>query len=153
MPPGDRELILGIDLGTTNSLIALCDERGPRVIPDDRFLLTIHDRVRSNDNKIRDQVQVYRALSSSLLHVATVAVADNDEAAAPIHAAGAAVADGEKIGAGPKPTVFRRTRVRMTISPDWVEERGDDPNGVVARFTHREMPGAMIVVRAKSIPT
>lgn len=26
--------ILGIDLGTTNSLIAICDERGPRIIPD-----------------------------------------------------------------------------------------------------------------------
>ncbi|MFO0874470.1 MAG: Hsp70 family protein [Phycisphaerales bacterium] len=26
--------IVGIDLGTTNSLIAVCDERGPRVVPD-----------------------------------------------------------------------------------------------------------------------
>ncbi|MFN0133570.1 MAG: Hsp70 family protein [Phycisphaerales bacterium] len=26
--------IVGIDLGTTNSLVAICDERGPRVIPD-----------------------------------------------------------------------------------------------------------------------
>ncbi|MBL9032084.1 MAG: Fe-S protein assembly chaperone HscA [Phycisphaerae bacterium] len=26
--------IVGIDLGTTNSLVALCDERGPRVLPD-----------------------------------------------------------------------------------------------------------------------
>ncbi|MCC6660461.1 MAG: Hsp70 family protein [Phycisphaerales bacterium] len=30
------ELIVGIDLGTTNSLVAVCDEGGPRVIPDDR---------------------------------------------------------------------------------------------------------------------
>lgn len=28
------ELIVGIDLGTTNSLVAVCDERGPRVIAD-----------------------------------------------------------------------------------------------------------------------
>jgi len=28
-------LIVGIDLGTTNSLVAICDERGPRVIPDE----------------------------------------------------------------------------------------------------------------------
>lgn len=27
--------ILGIDLGTTNSLVAICDERGPRIIPDE----------------------------------------------------------------------------------------------------------------------
>ncbi len=29
------DCILGIDLGTTNSLVAICDERGPRIIPDD----------------------------------------------------------------------------------------------------------------------
>ncbi len=28
------QIIVGIDLGTTNSLVAICDERGPRVIPD-----------------------------------------------------------------------------------------------------------------------
>jgi molecular chaperone DnaK (HSP70) len=28
------DTIVGIDLGTTNSLVAVCDERGPRVIPD-----------------------------------------------------------------------------------------------------------------------
>ncbi|MCI0674407.1 MAG: Fe-S protein assembly chaperone HscA [Phycisphaerales bacterium] len=28
------ELIVGIDLGTTNSLVAVCDERGPRIIHD-----------------------------------------------------------------------------------------------------------------------
>jgi molecular chaperone DnaK (HSP70) len=35
------DLIIGIDLGTTNSLVALCDERGPRILPDaqDRPLL------------------------------------------------------------------------------------------------------------------
>ena len=30
------EPIVGIDLGTTNSLVALCDERGPRILPDER---------------------------------------------------------------------------------------------------------------------
>jgi molecular chaperone DnaK (HSP70) len=29
------DVILGIDLGTTNSLVAVCDERGPRVLLDD----------------------------------------------------------------------------------------------------------------------
>jgi molecular chaperone DnaK (HSP70) len=32
----EQELIVGIDLGTTNSLVAICDERGPRIIPDPR---------------------------------------------------------------------------------------------------------------------
>jgi molecular chaperone DnaK (HSP70) len=30
-----REVIVGIDLGTTNSLVAVCDERGPRIIVDE----------------------------------------------------------------------------------------------------------------------
>jgi molecular chaperone DnaK (HSP70) len=33
-PPG-REPIVGIDLGTTHSLVAVCDEAGPRVLEDD----------------------------------------------------------------------------------------------------------------------
>ncbi len=31
----DPELIVGIDLGTTNSLVAFCDDRGPRVLLDE----------------------------------------------------------------------------------------------------------------------
>lgn len=30
------DIIVGIDLGTTNSLVAFCDERGPRIIPDEQ---------------------------------------------------------------------------------------------------------------------
>ncbi len=30
----EDEIILGIDLGTTNSLVAICDEKGPRILPD-----------------------------------------------------------------------------------------------------------------------
>jgi molecular chaperone DnaK (HSP70) len=30
----DQEVIVGIDLGTTNSLVAVCDAKGPRVLPD-----------------------------------------------------------------------------------------------------------------------
>ncbi|UCD75749.1 MAG: molecular chaperone DnaK [Phycisphaerales bacterium] len=33
-PTTNGEIIIGIDLGTTNSLVAICDERGPRVLPD-----------------------------------------------------------------------------------------------------------------------
>ncbi|MDX2146356.1 MAG: Hsp70 family protein [Planctomycetota bacterium] len=31
-----QDVIVGIDLGTTFSLVAICDERGPRCIPDDQ---------------------------------------------------------------------------------------------------------------------
>jgi molecular chaperone DnaK (HSP70) len=32
---GSKDVIIGIDLGTTNSLVALCDERGPRILMDE----------------------------------------------------------------------------------------------------------------------
>jgi molecular chaperone DnaK len=35
------DLIVGIDLGTTNSLVALCDERGPRVLGGDALLPSV----------------------------------------------------------------------------------------------------------------
>ncbi|MFO0829855.1 MAG: Fe-S protein assembly chaperone HscA [Phycisphaerales bacterium] len=35
MTPRGRDVIVGIDLGTTNSLVAVCDESGPRVLVDD----------------------------------------------------------------------------------------------------------------------
>ena len=33
-PPHHADPIVGIDLGTTNSLVAFCDERGPRILTD-----------------------------------------------------------------------------------------------------------------------
>ncbi|MDQ7014311.1 MAG: Hsp70 family protein [Planctomycetota bacterium] len=36
MPEPANDIIIGIDLGTTNSLVAVCDEHGPRTIEDAR---------------------------------------------------------------------------------------------------------------------
>lgn len=53
MPPRPAPIV-GIDLGTTNSLVAVCDERGPRVIPDDqgRALLPSVVRLRPEGNSL-----------------------------------------------------------------------------------------------------
>ncbi len=32
----ESPVIIGIDLGTTNSLVAICDERGPHILPDEQ---------------------------------------------------------------------------------------------------------------------
>jgi molecular chaperone DnaK (HSP70) len=34
MSAADRDIVIGIDLGTTNSLVAVCDEAGPRLLRD-----------------------------------------------------------------------------------------------------------------------
>ena len=48
------DVIVGIDLGTTNSLVAVCDERGPRIIPDDqgRSLLPSVVRLRADGEPV-----------------------------------------------------------------------------------------------------
>jgi molecular chaperone DnaK len=44
--PNGREPILGIDLGTTNSLVAVCDAAGPRVLADELGRTTLPSVVR-----------------------------------------------------------------------------------------------------------
>ncbi|MBX3390939.1 MAG: Fe-S protein assembly chaperone HscA [Phycisphaeraceae bacterium] len=43
-------IAVGIDLGTTNSLVAVCDERGPRVIEDEAGRALLPSVVRYNDD-------------------------------------------------------------------------------------------------------
>lgn len=45
------EIIVGIDLGTTNSLVAICDERGPRVLANSRGETLIPSVVRLEDGE------------------------------------------------------------------------------------------------------
>ncbi len=46
----DKGVIVGIDLGTTNSLVAVCDERGPRTIDDQRGEALLPSVVRYEDD-------------------------------------------------------------------------------------------------------
>ncbi len=124
----------------------------PRVVPDGRFFLKIRDRQRGPDGVVRDQLQIYRSMQLELLHVAVIAMADTEEAAAAIHAAGEEVAQRARLGTGPKPSSFRRARVKLTIPPDWTEQRTDDPNGVVAVFKAPDKGAARLVVRSKIVP-
>ncbi|MFK7882908.1 MAG: Fe-S protein assembly chaperone HscA [Phycisphaerales bacterium] len=47
-PTEQSELIVGIDLGTTNSLISVCDERGPRVLGGERAVVPSAVRYEQN---------------------------------------------------------------------------------------------------------
>jgi molecular chaperone DnaK (HSP70) len=44
------DIILGIDLGTTNSLVAIADQRGPRVLPDEQGRSLLPSVVRFTDS-------------------------------------------------------------------------------------------------------
>ena len=46
----EPELIVGIDLGTTNSLVAWCDEKGPRILPDGEGRAVLPSVVRLNES-------------------------------------------------------------------------------------------------------
>ncbi|MDQ3440618.1 MAG: hypothetical protein M3478_09755 [Planctomycetota bacterium] len=124
----------------------------PRTEPDGRFLLKVRARTRGADGKAVDQLQMCRALQLELVHVAVVANVETEAESAKIFAIAEELLDKAKLGTGPKPTSFRKTRVRMTIPPDWVEDRKDDPNGIVATYTNPAFPGARLVVRSRIIP-
>ena len=46
--PSEHDVIIGIDLGTTNSLVAYADESGPRILPDDEGRAALPSVVRLN---------------------------------------------------------------------------------------------------------
>ena len=48
MTDKSTDIIVGIDLGTTNSLVAYCDEKGPRILPDEQGRAILPSVVRLN---------------------------------------------------------------------------------------------------------
>jgi hypothetical protein len=124
----------------------------PRTEPDERFAMKLRDRTRGADGRVRDQLQMYRVMQLELVHVAVVANVETEDESRKIFAAAEELLDTAKLGTGPKPTSFRKTRVRFTVPPGWVEERKDEPNGVVAIYTNATYPGARLVVRSRIIP-
>ncbi|MGB7156984.1 MAG: hypothetical protein WBD40_02890, partial [Tepidisphaeraceae bacterium] len=133
---------------------------GPRVEDDPGFFLKVRDRQRRPDGRITDRVQLWRVMHLEMVHVVAVSEAETEEAAAAVHEAAAKMLAGARLGAGPRPTFFRKARIRLTVPTDWIEQRSDDPNGVVATYTSPDRgngddgggDGARIVVRAKVIP-
>jgi molecular chaperone HscA len=69
---GPAEVIVGIDLGTTNSLVAICDASGPRVLLDER------------DRALLPSIVRYDSDASGTLLATTVGEAALSEPAPPI---------------------------------------------------------------------
>ena len=124
----------------------------PQKVTDERFDLKLRIRTRGPDGLASDQLQMYRAMQLELVHVAVIANVDTEAEAERLYGPIEEMLDKTKLGPGPKPSAFRKTRVRLTVPPDWVEQRTDDPNGVVATYTNPSVPGARLVVRSRIIP-
>ena len=62
------EVIIGIDLGTTNSLVAVADAHGPRVLLDDEGHAMVPSVVRYPANASEPRVVGRRAKSEAVLH-------------------------------------------------------------------------------------
>jgi molecular chaperone DnaK (HSP70) len=129
------EVILGIDLGTTNSLVAICDERGPRVLADEtgqRLLPSVvryeseHQGLRivvGSDAK-RDAIDFPRATVSSVKRLMGRSLAD---AASDLHYLSYEVIAGERATARVRVPVVQRTNNPqnavdefVTVSPEEV---------------------------------
>lgn len=125
---------------------------GPRVEKDDRFFLTVHDRMRKRGVVTYDRLQMYRMLDSLLVSVAVTAQTDSEDEAKAIHAAAQGLLHKARTGRGPTLSGFRRTGVRLFPPAEWVEKKIDDPNGIVATYTEPRDGGARMEVRSRIVP-
>lgn len=64
----EQEAIVGIDLGTTNSLVAYCDAKGPRVLPDEHGRAILPSVVRINGTDGSAEATGYEARSTAIEH-------------------------------------------------------------------------------------
>ena len=62
------ETIVGIDLGTTNSLVAWCDEKGPRILPDEQGRAILPSVVRLNESDGSAEAIGHEARATAIEH-------------------------------------------------------------------------------------
>jgi hypothetical protein len=127
---------------------------GPRMEPDERFLLSVHDRQRTREGRVVDRVQMYRRVGTSMIHVAANAPTEDEAAARAVHDAARALLDSARPGPGPRPRAYAKTGVKIIPPTEWTEERHDDPNGLVATFRPPDGAddGRRLVVRSRVLP-
>jgi hypothetical protein len=123
----------------------------PRVEPDDRFLLKLHDAM-TDGSIINDRIQLYRVMGLNLVHVAATAIVENVEESADVHEIAMNMLDGMRIARGGKRVVYGKTQIRGIVPLDWKDTRTDNPNGLVATYTHPKDPATQILVSARIIP-
>lgn len=124
----------------------------PRVEPDDRFFLKLHDAQTVAPGVIADRLQLYREIGLNLVHVAVTAQVSSVDQSAPIHAAAEKLLDGMRLSRGAKRTVYPRAELRAVVPLDWREAKIDQPNGLVARYTDPDRPPRQIIVRVRLLP-
>jgi hypothetical protein len=124
----------------------------PRVQEDPRFMLKLHAQMRVPDRGVVDELHLFRAMGTNLVYVNATAQTDSEEAARAVHEAGETLLAQAKIGSGPKPALFGRTRVRLLAPADWIVQRVDHPNGIVATFREPDNGPSRIIVRSRVVP-
>ena len=123
----------------------------PHLEPDPRFFLRFRDAQRV-EGRIADRVQMYRSMGVYFIHLAATARVDAVDESQGIHDTAAKMLEGMKLGRSGKPSAFKRTQIKVIIPADWKEARTDQPNGLVATYTHPKDPLRQIIVRARIIP-
>jgi hypothetical protein len=125
---------------------------GPRVQRDERFLLTVRDRMRLIDGTTHDRLQIYRMIEMEMVSIAVVARTDSQEQAKAIHAAAQELLDKARGGRGPTLSAFPKTGIRVFPPAEWAEKKVDDANGIVATYAEPNGGPARIVVRSRVVP-
>ena len=67
-PAEQPDIIVGIDLGTTNSLVAWCDAKGPRILPDAHGRAVLPSVVRLNESDGGAEAIGHEARATAIQH-------------------------------------------------------------------------------------
>lgn len=124
----------------------------PKVEPDDRFFLIVHDKIRGSDGGQIDRLQMYRLIGLNMVFVAVNASTDDEAEAKQIHDTAKQLLDGLKLTRGATPVTFGKTKIKITTPVDWKVVKTDQPNGLVATYTDPSDATRQIIVRSRVLP-
>jgi hypothetical protein len=125
---------------------------GPKLEVDPRFFLKINTRMNVPDRGIVDETHIYRVMGLNLVYLNVTTDSDSEDEARAVRQIAEALLAGAKIGAGPRPSSFPRTRLKVFVPPEWKEQRSDNPNDVVATWSEPRGGLARIVLKARVVP-
>ncbi len=125
---------------------------GPKIEEDARFFLKVNTRMDVPDRGIVDETHLFRVMGLNLVNLNVTTDSDSEDEARAVRETAEKFLTGARIGAGPRPSSFGRTRIKLFVPPDWKEQRTDNPNGVVATWREPENGPSRIVLKSRVLP-
>lgn len=125
---------------------------GPKLEPDSRFLLKINTRMDVPERGVVDETHLYRVMGLNLVYLNVTSDTESEDEARKIRESAEQFLADVQMAAGPRPSSFPRTRIKVFVPPDWKEQRTDNPNATVAVWREPNNGAARIVLKSRVLP-